>query len=174
MAKLKKNSPLKGLRGKVGDLVFREMPDSSIVVSRAPTRKKKKGTPAQMAYRNGTFKGRTQWAKWAQKEYPIYAQLAAERPMITAYNMAISDAAHPPVIQRVLRRDGRILVQAWDEIMVAGVKVTVRDMQGKLLEAGDAHQVEKDWWEYTPQAEGRVSACAWDLPGNQVHRELEE
>ncbi len=46
MAKLKKNELLKGLRGKVGGLVFRLMPDGSTVVSRAPTRKKKKGTPA--------------------------------------------------------------------------------------------------------------------------------
>ena len=174
MAKLKNNKLLKGLRGKVGGLVFRLMPDGSTVVSRAPTRKKKKGTLAQMAYRNGTFKDRTQWAKWAQHEYPIYAELAADRPMINAYNMAISDAAHPPVIQQVLRKEGRILVHAWDEIMVAGVKVTVHDAQGNLLEAGDASQVETGWWAYTPQAEGRVSASAWDLPGNQVHMELEE
>jgi hypothetical protein len=50
----------------------------------------------------------------------------------------------------------------------------VHDEQGRLLEAGDAFQFQKDWWEYTPQAEGRVSACAWDLPGNKVHMELEE
>ena len=174
MAKVDLNKLIQSIHGKVGDLVFREMPDGSIVVSKVPTRKKKKGTPAQLAYRNGTFKGRTQWAKWAQHKYPIYAELAAGRPLLTAYNMAISDAAHPPVIHSVLRKDGRIRVQAWDEILVAGVKVTVRDAQGQLLEAGDARQVEKDWWEYTPQAEGRVSASAWDLPGNQVHRELEE
>jgi hypothetical protein len=173
MAKLKNDKLLKGLRGKVGGLVFRLMPDGSTVVSKAPTRRKKKGTPAQMAYRNGTFKDRTQWAKMAQHEYAIYAQLAADRPMITAYNMAISDAAHPPVIHQVLRKNGRILVNAWDDVMVAGVKVTVRDGQGKLLEAGDAIQQEKDWWEYTPQAEGQVSASAWDLPGNQVQMELE-
>jgi hypothetical protein len=104
-------------------------------------------------------------------EYPVYARLAAERPMITAYNLAIKDIAHPPVIHRVLRTDGRILVHAWDEIMVAGVKVTVHDEQGKLLEVGDAVQQEKDWWEYTLQAEGRVSATAWDIPGNKVHTE---
>jgi hypothetical protein len=94
--------------------------------------------------------------------------------MITAYNLAIKDIAHPPVIHRVLRKDGHIPVHAWDEIMVASVKVTVHDEQGNLLEVGDAVQQEKDWWEYTPRAEGRVSASAWDLPGNQVHLKLEE
>jgi hypothetical protein len=174
MAKVDLSKLFKNLRGRIGGLVFRRMPDGSIVVSGAPTYKKKKGTPAQKAYRHGTFRERTQWAKWAQHEYPIYAQLAAERPMITAYNMAISDAAHPPVIHRVLRREECILIHASDEIMVAGVKVTVHDEQGKLLEVGDASQVDTDWWTYIPQVEGRVSATAWDLPGNQVHMELVE
>ena len=173
MAEVDLNELLKSIRGKVGDLVFRQMPDGSIVLSSAP-KKKRRATKAQKAYRKGIFTERTQWAKWAQHEYPIYARLAAERPMITAYNLAIQDISHPPVIQRVLRKDGLILVNARDEIMVAGVKVTVRDGQGQLLEAGDASQVEKDWWEYMPHSAGRVSACAWDIPGNQVHMELEE
>jgi hypothetical protein len=111
---------------------------------------------------------------WVDLLAKKYEELAADLPMITAYNLAIKDISHPPVIHRVLRQDGRILVQASDEIMVAGVKVTVRDEQGKLLEVGDAIQQEKDWWEYTPQAEGRVSVSASDLPGNQVRMELEE
>jgi hypothetical protein len=163
----------KNLHGKIGGLVFRRMRDGSIVVGSAP-QYKKKATPAQNVYRHETFRERTQWAKWAAKEYPIYAQLAAERPMVHACNMAISDASHPPVIHRILRKDGRILVNAWDEIMVDKVRVNIHDEHGKLLEVGDASQIEKDWWEYTPQAKGRVSACALDLPGNKVRMELEE
>jgi hypothetical protein len=96
--------------------------------------------------------------------------------MITAYNMAIKDIAHPLVIHQVLRKDGHILVHAWDEIILAGVKVTVHDAQGKLLEVGDAVQQEKDWWKYVPQAqvEGlRVSVSVWDLPGNTIRLELQ-
>lgn len=173
MARVDLSKLFKSLRGRIGGMVFRRMPDGSIVVSGLPTYKKKKGTPAQKAYRQGTFRPRTQWANWAAKEYPIYAQLAAERPMVQAYNLAISDISHPPVIHRILRKDGHILVHASDEIMVAGVKVTVRDANGQLLEVGDASQVEKDWWQYTPQTEGRVSASAWDIPGNKVRMELE-
>ena len=173
MAKVNLNKLVKSLHGKVGDLVFRQMPDGSVVVSSAP-KKKRRSSKAQKAYRQGTFTERTQWAKWAQHEYPIYAQLAAERLMITAYNLAMSDIAHPPVIHRILRKDGRILVNASDEVMVAGVRVIIRDEQGKLLEAGDANQNEKDWWEYVPKLEGRISVSAWDLPGNKVHMELEE
>jgi hypothetical protein len=172
MAKVNLSKYIKSLRGKVGDFVFRHMPDGSTVVSIIP-KKKRKSSKAQKAYRHGTFTDRTQWAKMAQHEYPIYAQLAAERPMITAYNLAIKDIAHPPVIHRILRKEGRILVNASDEIMVAGVKVTVHDEQGKLLEVGDAVQQGKDWWEYIPKVEGRISASAWDIPGNRVSLELE-
>src|SRR5262245_16971940 len=77
MAKVDLNKLFKALHGKIGGLVFRRLPDGSIVVSGAPLRRKKKGTPKQKAYW-GTFAERTQFAKWAAKEYPIYARLAAE------------------------------------------------------------------------------------------------
>ncbi len=173
MAKVNLSKYLKNLRGKVGDFVFRLMPDGSTVVSILP-KKKRRSSPAQKTYRHDTFPDRVQWAKMAQHHYPIYKELAAGLPMITAFNLALKDISHPPVIYRILREDGRILVNAWDEILVAGVRVMVHDEQGKLLEAGDASQFQKDWWEYTPKAAGKVSASAWDLPGNKVRIELEE
>jgi hypothetical protein len=173
MAKADLNKLIKSLHGKVGDFVFREMPDGSVVVSIAP-KKKQKASKGQKAYRHGTFTDRTQWAKWAYKHYPIYEELAAELPMVNAYNLALKDIAHPPVIHRVVRRNGRIRVQASDEIQVAGVRVTVHDAKGKLLESGEAQQVRNGWWEYVPRCKGRVSASAWDIPGNKVRMELEE
>ena len=166
------NELFETLRGKIGRLVFRRLPDGRLVVSGAPLRRKKKGTPGQKAYRR-TFKERTQFAKWAAKEYPVYARLAAERPMISAYNMALADSSHPPVIHRILRRDGRILVQASDDVLVAKVNVSVSDERGKLLEWLDAVRLEGDWWECIPQLEGRIAAHAWDIPGNQTRMELE-
>ena len=174
MAKAKLSKLLEELRGEIDGLVFRQMPDGSIVVSRAPKRKKRKATPGQKAYREGTFTDRSQWASWAYKNYPIYEEMAAELPMINAYNLAIKDISHPPVIHRVLRKDERILVNASDEILVSRVSVFVHDEQGRLLEVGDAIQQEKDWWEYTPRAEGKISVSAWDLPGNKVCMDLAE
>jgi hypothetical protein len=174
MAKAKLNKLIESLRGEIDGLVFREMPDGSIVVNKVPKRKKRKATPAQNAYRHGTFPDRVQWAKWAQDEYPIYAELADKLPMITAYNLALSDIAHPPVIHRIQRKGRRILVNASDKIQVVGVTVMVHNAKGKLVEAGDAVQFRKDWWEYTPKAAGKVSASAWDIPGNKVCKELEE
>jgi hypothetical protein len=146
MARVNVNKLIEAIRGKIKGLVFRHMPDGSIVVSGVPTRKKRKATPAQKAYWNETFRNRVHWAKWAQHHYPIYAELAADLPMITAYNLALKDISHPPVIYRVLREDGRILVNAWDEIQVAGVRVLVHDAKGQLVEAGEATQFQKDWW----------------------------
>ncbi len=174
MARARLDKIIKAIRGKVGGLIFRLMPDGSIVVSSAPHYRKGKGTPAQKAYRNGIFPDRVQWAKWARKEYPIYAQLAADLPMVNSYNLAIKDISHPPVIHRVLRKDGRILVNASDETMVSTVRVMVHDEQGKLVESADAVEKEKDWWEYVPKFEGRISVAVWDLPGNKVRMELEE
>ncbi len=54
------------------------------------------------------------------------------------------------------------------------MRVSVHDEKGKLLEAGDAKPVKKDWWEYIPKAKGRISASAWDIPGNKVRMELNE
>jgi hypothetical protein len=171
MAKATLSKLIESLRGKVGDFVFREMPNGSIVVSLAP-KKKQKASPGQQAYRHGVFTDRVAWAKWAYKNYPIYEELAADLPMINAYNLALKDISHPPVIHCVVRKGGRIRVHASDEIMVAGVQVTVRDEKGKRLETGDAKQVKKDWWEYVPRNKGRVTACARDLPGNKTRMEL--
>ncbi len=171
MAKVDINKLLQTLRGKIGDLVFRHMPDGSTVVSGIP-RKGHEDSPAQKAHQS-RFAEASSFARWAQHEYPIYAELAAERPMITAYNMALSDFFHAPVIHRILRKDGCVMVHATDDILVTGVKVTVSDAQGKPLEVGDAVQVEKDWWQYTPQTEGRIAASAWDIPGNRARLELE-
>jgi hypothetical protein len=173
MAKAKLSKLIEELHGEIDGLVFREMPDGSIVVSKVPERKKKKATPAQNAYRKGTFKERTDWAQWAYKHYPIYEELAADLPMINAYNLALKDISHPPVIYRVQWEDGRILVNAWDEIMVESVRVRIHDEQGRLVEVGDAHQTQKDWWEYTPQAAGRISVTACDIPGNKACMDLE-
>jgi hypothetical protein len=56
--------------------------------------------------------------------------------------------------------------------MVASVRVRIHDERGKLVEVGDAQQTQKDWWEYTPQAAGRIAVSAYDLPGNKASMEL--
>ena len=98
---------------------------------------------------------------------PFYAELAAVRPMNTAYALALGDWLKPPVIHRIERGEGRILVEASDNIRVTRVQVTLLGEGGTVLEKGEALQREGYWWEYAAQAQSKtVIAEAWDLPGN--------
>jgi hypothetical protein len=143
MAKIKKNNPiLHGLSGMLGGMVvFSQMPDGSTRVSVRPASRGRKRAPGERENQN-RFKIRTAWAKAASKGYPIYAELARDMPMINAYNLAISDYAHPPVIHCVERKEGVIRVQASDNIFVASVHVWIRDENGNELEDGEATRVD--------------------------------
>lgn len=166
MTKVSFNGSIKGLSGKMADWIYRQMPDGSTVVSHVPFDQTLDFSEKQLAHQE-QFREAAFYGRQAAQIHPIYAQLAAGMPMKTAYNIAVSDWWHPPVINRIERREGRILVQACDNVMVAKVQVTILDEEGKVLEKGDALRSDGDWWEFTPQMEGKtILAEAWDLPGN--------
>ena len=172
MAKIKKNDLiLSGLSGTLGNLVFSQMPDGSTRVSAAPSYRGRKRTPGERANQN-RFKYRSAWAKAASRDYPIYAELARDMPMINAYNLALSDCAHPPVIHCVERKEGVIRVQASDNIFVEGVHVWIRDENGNALEQGEATRVDTEWWEYPSTREGTIEVEARDLPCNKTKATL--
>jgi hypothetical protein len=166
---------IKALRGKIGGLIFRQMPDGSTVVSQAPpekTRRQKKRaklkrSPRQKAH-NSNFREAVYYARPAAKAQPLYAELAAATPMKTAYNLALSDWFHPPQIHRIERKKGRIRVQASDDVLVTKVRVTVLDgPDGNVLERGEAVRRRGNWWEFASQTDGKtIVAEAWDLPGH--------
>jgi hypothetical protein len=174
MTKVLFHGSIKGFRGRIGNLIFRQMPDGTTVVSRAQPKKtgrekkraKLKRSPKQQAH-NSSFQEAAAYARAAARIHPVYAELAAVTPMKTAYNFAVSDWWHAPEIHRIERKHGRILVEASDNILVSGVRVTVLDQDGGVLERGEAVRGEGDWWEFASQAEGaKVIAEAWDLPKN--------
>jgi hypothetical protein len=159
---------IKGVRGQIGDLIYRLMPDGSTVVSRAPRKKKRKFSRKQKAHQS-RFGEAAAYAREAAEEHPIYAGMAAAAPMKTAYNFAVSDWWHPPVIRRIERKDGHILVEATDNVMVARVQVSILDRGGKTVEKGEATRREDDWWEFASASSTpgtTVIAEAWDLPGH--------
>jgi len=170
MAKVKRGGMLFGLSGSLGNFVFSQMPDGSTRVSVKPEYHRK-GTPAQAENRK-RFKQRTIWAREAWKVYPIYAELAKKKPNVTAYNMALSDAAHPPVIHCLERKDGIIRVQASDDVFVASVHVWILDSEENELEDGEATRVDAEWWEYAPTREGTVEVEVRDLPWNKTRQRL--
>ena len=62
-------------------------------------------------------------------------------------------------------------IQASDGEVVTGVQVLVLDEEGKILEKGDATQGRGDWWDYVPNAKGKVVVEARDLAVNVVKAE---
>jgi hypothetical protein len=166
MTKVNFNGSVKGWRGRMGDLIFRLLPNGTSVVSRAPSKKKFKFSEKQLAHQENV-KQAAAYGREAAKVQPIYAELAARIPMNTAYNLAFSDWFESPVIPCIERRAGRILVQANDNILVTKVHVTVLDEEGSVLETGDAIRGEGDWWEFASNVEGKtIMAEARDLPGH--------
>ena len=167
MTKVYFYGPVKGWSGKMGKLIFRQMPDGSTVVSREPEDYNQDFSEKQLDHQ-GNFKESTIYAKKAQTD-PIYVELAARRPGRTAYNIALGDWWHAPEIQRVERQEGRILVEATDDVKVARVWVTILDEDGKVLEGGEATRGEGDCWEFASQVQGKtIRAEAWDLPGHKT------
>ena len=171
MSRVFYNGSIKNFRGRIGNLIFRQLPDGTTVVSQAPPketgRRKKRAKlkrSARQKAHNERFEEAAAYGKRAQVQ-PIYAELAAAAPMKTAYNFALSDWCHAPEIHRIERREGRILVEATDNIMVTRVRITILDHDRKILEQGEAVRSKGDWWEFAPQFEGaNIIAEAWDLP----------
>src|SRR5215212_7957908 len=159
MPKVFYNGSIANFRGRIGNLIFRQLPDGTTVVSQAQPketgrrkkRAKEKRSVRQRAHNESVQEAAAYW-RWKGKDNPIYAELAAGAIMRTAYNFFISDWFHPPVIQRVERQEDRILVEATDNILVARVRVSVLDQEGRVLEAGEAVKGEGNCWEFTPQA----------------------
>ncbi len=181
MTKVLFHGSIQGFRGRIGNMIFRQLPDGTTVVTEAPPKKnsrqkkraKLRRSAAQKAH-NDRFQEASAYARRASKTQPIYAELADAALMKTAYNFALSDWFHAPKIHRIERQDGRIRVEASDNVLVAGVRVRLLDGEGRVLEAGEAVRVGENCWEYAFQAEGKtVIAEARDLPGNMTRLALE-
>jgi hypothetical protein len=165
MAKVVDNILVRGLSGKLGNqVVFRRLRDGRTIVCNTPDFSRRKLSKPQKAHHK-RFQAAAAYARDASRSNPTYARLA-EGTMKNAYNVALGDWFHVPVIQRVERRGKVIRVQATDDAMVASVQVTILDEKGKVLEKGEAIRKKGDWWEYAPGAQGSVVAEARDLAGN--------
>ena len=170
MAKVKKNPIVRGISGKIGNLVFRPMPNGETYVSSVPNFDKRKFSKGQKQHQS-RFQLAVAYAREAAKTQPIYTKLA-EGTVMSAYNFALSDWFNPPVIHTVERKDGRVRVQASDNVMVVKVVVTVLDEEGKVMKKKESVKTEGDWWEVDLVGDGKVVAEAWDLAGNVGKGEL--
>ena len=170
MAKIIKNAIGLSLSGKVGDLVFRQMPDGSTRVSRMPDFSQRVFSQGQKDHQK-RFKQAATYAGEAAKTLPIYTELARGSTK-NAYNWALSDWFNPPVIKDIQRKGGTIRVHASDAVMVTEVYVKILDKDGNVLDEGQAIQTdsenEPERWEYQSDTQGRMEAIARDLAGNET------
>lgn len=125
------------------------------------------------------FSQATSYASFAsnQEEYIREAKSMGT----TAYSIALTDWFGAPKVLEInvdnwTGEIGQTLrVKARDNFMVARVTVVIRDVEGKVLETGDAVQSAEGsaWWNYTTQSLVTmtpfpiVEAVAWDRPGNK-------
>ncbi len=105
----------------------------------------------------------------------------AQETGMSAYALAISDWYVAPKVMEInidgwRGQAGEIIrVKARDNVMVARVRVVIRDTQGQILEMGEAVQSKAGsvWWNYITQSPmlltpfPSVQAIAFDLPGNR-------
>ena len=158
---------MRGLSGKLGgQFVLRTLRDGRTVVCNVPDFSNRKLSKDQKNHHK-RFKAASAYARKASRTNPIYAELA-KGTMKNAYNVALGDWFHPPVIHKVERRGGTIRAQATDDVTVASVQVLVLDAKGKTVEKGEAIRKKGDWWEYAPTAEGKAVVEVRDLAGNVV------
>jgi len=173
MAKVHNNLIVRGLSGKFGgQVVFRQLRDGRTIVCAVPDFSRRVLSKDQKAH-HAKFKAGAAYAKAAAKTEPLYAELAAGT-LKNAYNVALADFFHPPVIHCVERVDSFLEVQASDDVKVAKVLVTILDEAGDVLEKGQATQLNETVWRYAPGQEGRLLVEAWDLPGNVTRWGIKE
>lgn len=171
MAKVKRNILIEGLSGTLGkDLVFRQMRDGRTIVSTKPDFSNRVFSDGQLTHQS-RFQQAAAYARQAAKTNPIYAELAKGTTK-TAYNIALSDWFHPPVIHEIKRQDGRIRVNVTDNVLVSRVVVTILEEEGEIREKGEGIRGEGNWWKYVSGKEGRVRVEAWDLAGNVIKQEI--
>ena len=128
MAKVINNPVVRGISGGIGNMVFRQMPNGETWVSGKQNFDKRKFSKGQKEHQS-----RFQQAA-------AYAREAAEDGQKSPYNWALSDWFHPPVIRSIERKDGKIRVNATDNVLVSKVVVKVLDAKGHVIEKGEGIQ----------------------------------
>ena len=148
----------------------------------APKRRKPL-SPAQKITR-GRFYLAVEYAKaqMCDPEMRALYQAGINKRNRSAFGVAVTDALNAPDVRLIDDDNYRggigdvITIRAWDDFMVARVRVILSDTHGTELERGEA--VQDRWniflWKYTATIANRtlagttITATAFDLPGNQA------
>ncbi len=179
MAIVTDNIIMKGMSGTIGkELTYRQFRGKTIVSryqrphSVPPTAKK---IAAQVKFAKATA-----YARGAIDNPEIKAMYQSAAGIDQrAFNVAISDALHPPKVDNIEldsyhgHAGDSVMITASDDFKVAAVRVAITDGCGTFVEEGDAvEQADNKHWVYTSTNENArltgsaISATAVDMPGN--------
>jgi hypothetical protein len=186
MAKLKDKSEISGMFGE--SLTVRKV-NGQVIVKNRPKRKGKKGKLSEKLQAQRTrFQAAVAYAKTQSQDEEaraLYAK-AIKGKFESVYSVALADFINAPKVNTIdaRRYDGkigdRIGLHAKDDFMVTAMKVRITDADGVVIEEGDATECGPGIynWIYTataanPSLKGtKITAFAWDRPGNEASLEV--
>ena len=187
MAKVKLNPILEGIRGQIGDLVFKRYGDE-VVLARKPDLSDHKPTAAQLAhqerFRQAALYGKLVMADPETKALYADAAKAKGKPV---FSLTVADFFNAPTVDEVdvSAYTGAvgdvIVILATDDFDVASVAVAIADAAGNAIEAGAATEtpVDSGRWVYTATAAVatgttvRITVTALDRPGSVAAEETD-
>ncbi|KIC92288.1 hypothetical protein [Flavihumibacter sp. ZG627] len=175
------NNPImSGMRGRVGNLVFKRRGNKTIVCAAPKTKSKNRKPTIQESIRQDAFYKAAKYAGWAMQNPDLKELYATKaRKGRTAGNVAFRDAYLPPEINEInasgyLGKAGDMIrIEAIDDFKVISVKVSIHLANGQLLEEGNAvEDISFCYWIYfisIPNNSLRgttIQVSAEDLAGN--------
>ena len=185
MAQSRKNITTEGLSGKVGNFVFRHRKsDDKIFVSRTPAGSQDEPSKARKAvqrkFQRAIAYGKSAIADPATKA--LYAAKATEGRSV--FNVAVADFFNTPQIEKIELGNysgaigSTITITVTDDFAVSSVHVKIENMDGSLVEEGEATPGTLGMdWVYTATvtneslAGDKITVTAFDMPGNTGKQE---
>ncbi len=185
MGESNKNLATDGLRGQVGNFVFRRRrADGKIFVSRHPGEQETEPTQAQASVRE-KFQQAAIYGRAAVSNPETKTQYAAAaKPGQSAYNVAVADFFRAPDIEEVdltayAGQVGDVIrIKATDDFKVQQVSVRIENADASLIEEGQAvADPDGRFWIYTATAVNenltgdKITVTATDRPQNVSRQE---
>lgn len=188
---MKKRKDKTDVSGLFGDSVTVRKANNRVVVENRPKRtgKKRRLTENEENQRE-RFREASRYASSVQQDEALRAIYAARKrgKYESAYTVALADFHNPPKISaievhpREVGDKDEIQVNASDDFMVVRVTVEIVDTNGRPIEKGEATQNQdkyiNGWFSIPSLAQPikrgmRITAAAYDRPGNRTVKELE-
>ena len=188
MAKIKVNPIFEQIRGKFGEIVFKEW-QGKIIMAHSPSTEGREWSPAQIEHRK-VFRQATVYGKtfMADPEAHAVYESAAKSQGKPLFSVIMADFLNAPSVDEIdlSEYSGQagetIRVTAHDDFAVTGVHVAITTSEGNEIEAGEAVETPagSGQWVYTPTqavevgTTVRIAVTATDRAGGMGDAEEEK